>query len=92
MSIIRLSDAVSVSTIVRALASVIVPSTSTSCVNSIAHISSILYPATLQERLFSLSRLPLHTGQGFSLTRYMSRFTDASFKFEVSRLMSIRCR
>ena len=57
-----------------------------------AHISSMLYPATLQERVLAFSRRPRHTGQGPSETRYISRLTEASFNWEVSRLMSIRWR
>ena len=92
MSIMWVRDDSRASTMVLALGSVMVPSTFTRSVNSMAHISSMLYPATLQERDLAFSRRPRHAGQGFSSTRYISRFTDASFSWEVSRLMSIRWR
>ena len=79
MSIIRVREATRASTMVLALGSRMVFNTSTSSVNSMAHSSSMLYPATLQERAASFSRLPRHTGQGPSDTRYISRLTDASF-------------
>ena len=66
ISIIRVSEAVRASTMVMALGSSMVRKTLTSSVNSMAHISSMLYPATLQERLFSFSLRPLQTGQVFS--------------------------
>ena len=92
MSIILVREAVRVSTMVLALGSVMVLSTFTSSVNSMAHISSILYPATLQERALAFSRRPWQTGQVRSSTRYISRLTDASFNCEVSRLISMRLR
>lgn len=90
MSIIRVKEAVSVSTMVFALGSVTVPKTFTSSVNSIAHISSMLYPATLQVRLFSLSLRQWQMGQGFSSTRNINLFTDGSERLEASLFRSIR--
>ena len=49
MSIIRVREAVSASMMVLALGSVMVFRTFTNSVNSMVHISSMLYPATLQD-------------------------------------------
>ena len=92
MSIMRCKDAVSVAVIDAARGSVIERRTLISSVNSMAHISSMLYPATLHASARALSRRPRQTGQGASDTRLRNRRADASFIVEVSRFMSIRWR